>query len=131
MIPARLREIAATLPGYVCGQLQVLADAWDRDLADVERFRGMARGYMDERDEARRWTEEAAAAENANAKDLRAALEAAEAELASVLAWLHRPHHPGCDWNTHPAGSPACTCGQWLVDERANGIATGRHRLSR
>lgn len=54
MSPARLREIADTLPGYVCGQLQVLADAWDRDLADVERFRKLARGYMDERDEARR-----------------------------------------------------------------------------
>ena len=54
MSPARLREIAATLPGYVCGQLQVLADAWERDLADVEHFRTLARGYMDERDEARK-----------------------------------------------------------------------------
>ena len=33
MTPARLREIADTLPGYVCGQLQTLADAWERDLA--------------------------------------------------------------------------------------------------
>ena len=52
MSPARLRAIADTLPGYVCGRLQALADAWERDLADVERFRKLARGYMDERDEA-------------------------------------------------------------------------------
>lgn len=75
--PARLREIADTLPGYVCGQLLTHADAWERDLADVERFRKLARGYMDERDEARRevdrlaeWLDVAAAAENANAKEL-------------------------------------------------------------
>ena len=47
MSPARLREIAATLPGYVCGQLEALADAWERD-------RAMARVYMDERDEAQK-----------------------------------------------------------------------------
>ena len=115
----------------ICGQVKVHADLWECDLADVERFRTLAREYMDERDEALRWEEKAAADENANAKDLRAALDAAEVELAFVLAWLRRPHHPECDWSTRPAGSPACTCGQWLVDERANGIATGRHRLNR
>lgn len=77
--PARLREIATNLPGYVCEQIQAHADAWERDLADVDRFRKLARGYMDERDEAQRWTEEAAAAENSNAKDLRAALAEIEA----------------------------------------------------
>ena len=54
MTPARLRAIADTLPGYVCGQIEAHADAWERDLADVEHFRKLARGYMDERDEARR-----------------------------------------------------------------------------
>lgn len=131
MTPARLREIAATLPGYVCGQLETLADAWERDRDDVDRFRSMARSYMDERDEALRWEERAAAAENANAKDLRAAIEAAEAEHAAVLAWLRRPHHEACDWVRRPAGAPACTCAQWLVDERADGIAAGKHRVSR
>ena len=53
MTPARLREIADTLPGYVCGQIKFHADAWERDIADVEHFRTLARGYMDERDEAR------------------------------------------------------------------------------
>ena len=53
MSPARLREIADTLPGYVCGQIKFHADAWERDIADVEHFRTLARGYMDERDEAR------------------------------------------------------------------------------
>lgn len=108
------------LPGYVREQIEAHADAWERDIA----------AGREEAAKMQRWAEEAAAAENANARDLRAALEAADAELALVLAWLRRPHHPECDWNTRPAGSPACTCGQWLVDERANGIATGRHRPS-
>ena len=42
------------LPGYVRGQIEAHADAWERDLADVEHFRTLARGYMDERDEARK-----------------------------------------------------------------------------
>ena len=54
MTPARLRAIADTLPGYVCGQIEAHADAWERDLADVEHVRKLARGYMDERDEARK-----------------------------------------------------------------------------
>lgn len=33
MSPARLREIADTLPGYVCGQIKFHADAWERDIA--------------------------------------------------------------------------------------------------
>lgn len=39
MTPARLREIADTLPGYVCGQLQTLADAWERDIASSADLR--------------------------------------------------------------------------------------------
>ena len=39
MTPARLREIAAGLPGYVCGQLQTLADAWERDIASSADLR--------------------------------------------------------------------------------------------
>ena len=35
MTPARLRAIADTLPGYVCGQIEAHADAWERDLAVV------------------------------------------------------------------------------------------------
>ena len=54
MTPARLRAIADTLPGYVCGRLKAHADAWERDLAEVEHSRTLARGYMDERDEARK-----------------------------------------------------------------------------
>lgn len=59
MTPARLRAIAAMLPGYVCGQIETLADAWERDLADVDRFRAMAREYMDERDQLRRELDDA------------------------------------------------------------------------
>jgi hypothetical protein len=85
--PARLREIADTLPGYVCGQIKFHADAWERDLADVEHFRTLARGYMDERDEAR--------------AELAAALEATREEgrragIKEVVAWLRagRKRHP-------------------------------------
>ena len=124
MTPARLREIADTLPGYVCGQIEALADAWERD-------RAMARNYMNERDEAReeavkmqRWAEEAAAAENASTREM---VGATAAERAAVVAWLRREHHPECDWRRRPSGSPLCTCAQWLVDERAAAIEAGRH----
>ena len=112
------------IPGYVCGQIEALADAWERD-------RAMARGYMDERDEAReeatkmqRWAEEAAAAENASTREL---VGAKAAERATIVAWLRREHHPDCDWRRKLYGSPACTCGQWLIDERAAAIAAGAH----
>ena len=39
MTPARLREIADTLPGYVCGQIKAHADAWERDLASSAALR--------------------------------------------------------------------------------------------
>ncbi len=44
MTPAWLRDQADLL----CTQLNTLADAWERDLADVDRFRALARSYMDE-----------------------------------------------------------------------------------
>lgn len=43
----------AALVGVQAARIAVLEKEQRRDLADVERFRTMARGYMDERDEAR------------------------------------------------------------------------------
>ena len=97
MSPARLREIADTLPGYVCGQLQTLADAWERDLASSAALRieheahaALLAATRAERDRLR---ESAAAA----APDLAATVIALSEErdrLRAILA-TYEPAEPG------------------------------------
>ena len=55
MTPKSLRLLSVEIgrnPAGVTGQLDDHAEAWALDLADVENFRKLARGYMDQRDAA-------------------------------------------------------------------------------
>ena len=74
MTPARLREIAAGLPGYVCGQLQTLADAWERDIAssaDLRIEREAHAATRAERDRLRATVDSIAEAVGAHTKGAR------------------------------------------------------------
>jgi hypothetical protein len=59
--PARLREIADTLPGYVCGQIKAHADAWERDIASSADLRIEREAHAATRAERDRLRESAAA----------------------------------------------------------------------